>query len=173
MSEPDSEPGREPERDASSGLTPHGASDTPERRALLLDPDLFFAVKVGATLKHIGVATTTVRTSDEWTRRLAAERFDLALVNTAARGVDWEQAIGAARESALPVIAYGSHVDTEMMARARAAGATRVIANSKLAADLPAIIAQTLQRAARASNLASAESASSAARDDAPPGEGS
>jgi DNA-binding NtrC family response regulator len=170
MSEPDREPGGEPERDASSALTTQGA---PERRALLLDPDLFFAVKVGATLKHIGIATTTVRTSGEWTRRLAAERFDLALVNTAARGVEWEQAIGAARAFGLPVIAYGSHVDTETMAQARAAGATRVIANSKLAADLPAIVAQTLQRAARVSDLASAESASAAARDHAPPGEGS
>jgi DNA-binding NtrC family response regulator len=87
--------------------------------------------------------------------------------------VDWAQAIGAARELALPVIAYGSHVDTETMAQARAAGATRVIANSKLAADLPAIVAQTLRRAAQASHLASAESAPSAAGDHAPPGEDS
>jgi DNA-binding NtrC family response regulator len=165
-----SESDAEPERDASSGLTSHGA---PERRALLLDPDLFFAVKVGATLKHIGVVTTTVRTSGEWTRWLAAERFDLALVNTAARGVEWEQAIGAARALGLPVIAYGSHVDTETMAQARAAGATRVIANSKLAADLPAIVAQTLQRAARASGVANVQSPSAATRDHAPPGEDS
>jgi DNA-binding NtrC family response regulator len=165
-----SESDAEPERDASSGLTSHGA---PERRALLLDPDLFFAVKVGATLKHIGVATTTVRTSGEWTRWLAAERFDLALVNTAARGVEWEQAIGAAISLGLPVIAYGSHVDTETMAQARAAGATRVIANSKLAADLPAIVAQTLQRAARASGVANVQSPSAATRDHAPPGEDS
>jgi hypothetical protein len=87
--------------------------------------------------------------------------------------VEWKQAIGAARAVGLPVIAYGSHVDTETMTQARAAGATRDIANSKLAADLPAIVAQTLQRAARVSDLASAESASAAARDHAPPGEGS
>ena len=124
-------------------------TNTPEpRRALLLDPDLFFAVKVSATLKHIGVETTTVRQLAEWSRRLESERYTLALVNTAARGVAWQEAIGAARAVRLPVIAYGSHIDTEAQAQARAAGATRVIANSKLAADLPAIVEQTLARSA-------------------------
>jgi DNA-binding NtrC family response regulator len=121
--------------------------EAPQRRALLLDPDLFFAVKVSATLKHLGFETTTARQLADWNRRLQGERFDIALVNTAARGVEWEQAIGAARAAGLPVIAYGSHVDTEAQAQARAAGATRVIANSKLAADLPTIVEQTLQRA--------------------------
>ena len=165
-----SEPDNESERDTGRTQEPPA---TTERRALLLDPDLFFAVKVGATLKHIGVATTTVRSEGEWTRRVNAERFDLALVNTAARGVAWEQAIGAARTYGLPVIAYGSHVDTETMARARAAGATRVIANSKLATDLPAIVAQTLQRATRASALADVQSPSASVRDHAPTGEDS
>lgn len=127
------------------------ALSAPSRRALLLDPDLFFAVKVSATLKHIGVETATARQEAEWARRIAAESFDLTLVNTAARGVDWRQAIVDARAAGLPVIAYGSHVDTETQALARAAGATRVIANSKLAADLPAIVEQTLKRAAEQS----------------------
>jgi hypothetical protein len=132
---------------------------------LLLDPDLFFAVKVSATLKHVGIETTTVRQMAEWTRRLAGERFDIALVNTAARGVEWQAAIGAAREAGLPVIAYGSHVDAEAQALARAAGATRVIANSKLAADLPAIIEQTLQRGRQPGGRAAAEYGSAAPLD--------
>lgn len=119
------------------------------RRALLLDPDLFFSVKVTATLKHLGFTTATVRQAAEWTRRLSAESFDIALVNTAAQGTDWRGAIASAREAGLPVIAYGSHVDTETQAQARAAGATRVIANSKLAADLPTIVEQTLRRFGR------------------------
>lgn len=119
----------------------------PQRRALLLDPDLFFAVKVGAMLKHVGMETTTVRQLADWTGRLGGERFDIALVNTAARGVEWVKAIGVAHAADVPVIAYGSHIDVEAQAQARAAGATRVIANSKLAADLPSIVEQTLGRA--------------------------
>jgi CheY-like chemotaxis protein len=119
----------------------------PARLALLLDPDLFFAVKVSAMLKHISMATTTVRRLDEFIRRLESGAFAVALVNTAARGVEWQAAIGAARANGTPIIAYCSHVDSDAQTQARAAGATRVIANSKLAADLPAIVEQTLQRA--------------------------
>ena len=116
------------------------------RYALLLDPDLFFAVKVGAMLKRIGFETTTVRRAAEWAPRVGEGRYSVALVNTAAPGAGWREAIAAARAAGLPVIAYGSHVDVETQAEARAAGVNRVIANSKLVTDLPAIVEQTLRR---------------------------
>ena len=116
-------------------------------RALLLDSDLFFAVKVSAALKRIGLTTVTARGAEDWARRLADERFALTLVNISARGVDWAEAIRLARAADAPVIAYGSHVETEAHAQARAAGATRVIANSKLATDLPAIAERVLRGA--------------------------
>jgi DNA-binding NtrC family response regulator len=131
------------EPDVSDGAPPQ----PPQRYALLLDPDLFFAVKVGAMLKRIGFETTTVRRTADWAQRVAEGRYSVALVNTAASGAGWREAITDARAAGLPVIAYGSHVDVETQAEARAAGATRVIANSKLATDLPAIVEQTLRRA--------------------------
>jgi DNA-binding NtrC family response regulator len=120
-------------------------SDQAPRMALLLDTDLFFVAKISATLKHAGYVTRTVRTLDAFSQGLA-EKPNIALVNTAARGVDWRAGIAAAREAGTPVIAFGSHVDLETQAEARAAGATRVIANSKLATDLPGIV----ERAVRA-----------------------
>lgn len=131
------------EPDVSDAAPPQRAA----RYALLLDPDLFFAVKVAAMLKRIGFETTTVRRAPEWAQRVAEGRYSVALVNTAADGAGWRAAIASAREAGLPVIAYGSHVDVETQAEARAAGATRVIANSKLATDLPTIVEQTLRRA--------------------------
>lgn len=129
-----------------------GGDERPdERRAVVLDSDLFFVAKVGATLKHLGFAVETARSADDLARRFAAHPFTLALVNTAARGVDWQAGIATARANGAPTIAYGAHVDVEAQAQARAAGATRVIANSKLASDLPRIVEQTLQRAASAS----------------------
>lgn len=100
-------------------------------------------------LKHIGMETTTVRQAVEFGRQVTSGDFVIALVNTAARGVAWEDAIHAARSAGVPIIAYGSHVDTETQAQARAAGASRVIVNSKLAIDLPVIVEQTLQRSTR------------------------
>lgn len=121
-----------------------GESATSLKPVILLDTDLFFVVKVRTTLQHAGYDVRTARTLADFTRRLAADAPTLTLVNTAIAGVDWRAAIVAAREARLPVIAFGSHVDLETQQAARAAGATRVIANSKLA-DLPGIVARTLQ----------------------------
>ena len=112
---------------------------------LLLDTDLFFVVKIRTTLQHAGYEVRTARALADFRRRLVEDAPTLALINTAIAHVDWRAAIAAAREQAIPVIAFGSHVDLETQRAARQAGATRVIANSKLAADLPGIVAQTLQ----------------------------
>jgi DNA-binding NtrC family response regulator len=122
-----------------------GESETPLTSVILLDTDLFFVVKVRTTLQHAGYDVRTARSLADFTQRLVADAPALALVNTAIAGVDWREAIVAAREADIPVIAFGSHVDLETQQAARDAGATRVIANSKLATDLPGIVARTLQ----------------------------
>jgi DNA-binding NtrC family response regulator len=134
-----------------------------QRRALLLDTDLFFAVKVRETLKHAGYTTRTARRVSDFIEVLAAERPEVALVNTAARGVEWRAAVHAAREAGVPLVAYGPHVDIETQAQARQEGATLVIANSKLAGDLPEVVARALRRHASA-GVSDAETDS----DDAP-----
>lgn len=118
----------------------------PPQRALLLDSDLFFSVKVTDTLKHVGYQTRTVRQMAAFTQALEDERPVLVLVNTAARGIDWRAGIVAARNAGIPVVAFGSHVDLATQEEARQAGATSVIANSKLASDLPGVVARALRR---------------------------
>jgi len=130
--------------------------DQAQRSALLLDNDLFFVAKISATLKHAGYTTQTARTLDAFTQGLA-DQPDIALVNTAARGVDWRAGIAAARDADVPVIAFGSHVDLETQAEARKAGATRVIANSKLATDLPGIVERALQSGATVDDAETAD----------------
>src|SRR5260370_28916846 len=103
-----------------SGVAPQG-----RRRVLLLDTDLFFAVKVAETLKHAGYATRSTRRVSDFTEALAAERPEVALVNTAARGVDWRAAVAAARAAGVPLVAYGSHVDVETQEQGRQAGGAR------------------------------------------------
>ena len=118
-----------------------------EHTALLLDTDLFFAVKIGDTLKYAGYMTRTVRRLDDFLVRLA-ERPTIALVNTAARGVDWRAAIRAARDAGVLLVAFGSHVDVETQQQARHEGAAVVISNAKLASDLPGVVARALRRGA-------------------------
>ena len=118
--------------------------------ALQLDNDLFFAVKVADTLKHAGYATRTARTAADFASALAASRPTVALVHIGARGLDWRAALRAAGQGGVPVVAYGSHVDTAAQEEARALGATSVIANSKLASDLIGVVRRTLSRAEKA-----------------------
>lgn len=128
---------------------PHAGEGSREQSVLLLDTDLFFVVKVTDTLKHAGYTTTTVRAEADFARVLAERPPAIALVNTAARGVDFRRAIRLARDAGVPIIAFGSHVDLRTQEEARQAGATRVIANSKLAADLPGVVERALRQFSR------------------------
>lgn len=121
------------------------------QRALLLETDLFFAVKVADTLKHTGYTTRTVRRLDAFLAALSGDPPRVALVSSATPGADWRAAIRAARDAGVATIAYGSHVDVAAQQQARDAGATAVIANSKLAQDLPAVVARALHRNAASS----------------------
>jgi len=116
-------------------------------RVLVFDNDLFFSVRIADSLKQAGHAAQTVRTLADFERGLRTEPAPaLAFVNTAARGLDWTAAIETARETGIPVVAYGPHVEVETQQRAREAGAALVVANSKLAGDLPALVARALHR---------------------------
>jgi CheY-like chemotaxis protein len=113
--------------------------------ALVLDGDLFFVARIGATLRHVGYVTRSCRDAASFSRLLAELAPAVAFVNLAAQGVDWHAAISVARAAGVPVIAYGPHVDVALHEAARQAGADRVIANSKLAADLSSIVARTVR----------------------------
>ncbi len=114
---------------------------------LLLDNDLFFVVKVTDTLKHAGYATRSVKTEADFERSLRERPPAVAMVNTAARGVDFRRAISLAREIGIPVVAFGSHVDLPTQEAARNAGATRVITNARVASDLPGVLRRALDGA--------------------------
>jgi DNA-binding NtrC family response regulator len=111
---------------------------------LLLERDLFFSVKIRDTLRHLNYETVVARNEDDFARKLAANAPKLAIINIATAGVAWEQVIAQTRAADVPVLAFGPHVDLEAQQQARQAGANRVVSNSKLAKDLPAIVERML-----------------------------
>ena len=110
------------------------------KKVLLLERDLFFIVKVRDTLNHLGYETQVARGAEDFARKLAAGAPALVMAHSGLAGVDWEQAIVQAKAAHVPTLAFGSHIDLEAQQAARRAGADRVISNSKLAKDLPAIV---------------------------------
>lgn len=123
-----------------------GQDETKLRHLVALENDLFFAVKIQDTLNRAGFLTRITRTASDFRTLLLGGGYALALVNTAARGIDWRAGVAAAREAGVPVIAYGPHVDLDTQAEARAAGVARVIANSRLT-ELPALVERVIARA--------------------------
>jgi DNA-binding NtrC family response regulator len=121
--------------------------------ALLLDNDLFFSVKVTDTLRHIGIQTRTVRRVEDFVQVLTDDPPLLAVVNMAARGIDWQVGIVAAHSANIPCIAFGPHVDLAAGEAARQAGATRVLSNSRLASDLPGIVGRMLRARSEARDV--------------------
>src|SRR5262252_6915605 len=114
-------------------------------RVLLLERDLFFAVKIRDTLRHSGYEIVAARSEEDFARKLAANPPALAIVNTSLVGVTWERVIAAAKAVGVPTLAFGAHVDMEAQQAARRAGADRVISNSKLAKDLPGIVGRLVR----------------------------
>ncbi|HEX9036336.1 MAG TPA: hypothetical protein VF808_05035 [Ktedonobacterales bacterium] len=117
----------------------------PAPLAILLENDVFFAVKIVDTLNRDGYNVQVARSLQVFRDLLPGGAFRVALVNLAARGIDWQAGIAAARDAGIPVIAYGPHVDLDGQTAARAAGATRVIANSRIA-ELGAVVEAAVRR---------------------------
>ncbi len=121
--------------------------------------DLFFAVRIGNTLRPLGYRVDVVNSD---TALRAALRDGpgtpaLVIVDLAFGAIDPPGRIAALKADpatrAIPVLAFGSHLDHAARAAAKAAGADRVVANSQLAADLPALVTR-LTRAVPAGNPA-------------------
>jgi len=114
---------------------------------LALEKDLFFAVKIRDTLRHHSMEVRTARNLAAFEQVLTTtgeEKPVLAIVNISIQGIDWETAIRQACALDIPVLAFGSHIDLEAHARARQAGARRVVANSKFARDMPGLVQRIL-----------------------------
>ena len=105
--------------------------------------DLFFRAKIEATAASLRVPVRFARDPGELVAGLD-DRPALVLVDLAHHGADPVGAIRAlkAREPLPRVIAFGSHVDAEILTAARDAGADRVLARSAFSARLAEILGE-------------------------------
>jgi len=109
-------------------------------RAIGLMDDLFFQMKVAETAKHLGVEFK-VATNAEALLSLLDAPTKLLIVDLNARSqpVATIEKLRATHKE-LRVVAFLSHVQTELAAQARAAGATEVVPRSVFTQNLAAIL---------------------------------
>lgn len=110
------------------------------RRVLALVRDVMFVSQIRASLPADDWSVELVGTLPVLEAALAEPKVDLVLVDLASRGLAWETMLATIRDRlgpAMPVLAFGPHMDLGLRERALAAGADRVVANSTLVTELP------------------------------------
>ncbi|HEV2298412.1 MAG TPA: response regulator [Candidatus Acidoferrales bacterium] len=110
---------------------------------LALVDDIFFQAKMLETAKHLGVEMKSFTTSDALLAEVEKQPPKLVVVDLNARHSPLD-AISSlrARKRDIPVVAFLSHVQTELASRAREAGCTEVMPRSKFTKDLAAIFSR-------------------------------
>jgi len=106
--------------------------------------DIFFQARIGTTAKQVGVQLKTFGTAEALVNAAAAEaeaQPELIVIDLNARA----DALGALKQlraagNQTPVIAFLSHVQTELAESARAAGCTEVMPRSKFTQELAEIL---------------------------------
>src|SRR3977135_4035901 len=112
--------------------------------AIVLIDDLFFQAKLLGTAKLTGISPQTVATGEQLLKAAAANPAALVIVDLNARqgALDAVEQLCKSNGPGGPrrVIAFLSHVQTELAERARAAGCQDVMPRSKFTQNLAAIL---------------------------------
>ena len=113
---------------------------------LLLSRDLIFTSKITGTARALGHQVIIAGNVALATAMMQQWRPRVVFVDLSAGDLVSPAAIVAFRgiHPGTPFVAFGSHVETENLAAAKAAGCDPVLPRSRFSADLPALIARYL-----------------------------
>lgn len=115
---------------------------------LVVTDDLFFSAKIGETARQVGVSAVFVSDGDELDARIQQAAPALIMVDLGLMKADSISLIERLKQHPLtrtiPVIAYGSHVDHDLMARAARAGCDQVLPRSAFSQRLPGLLRAAL-----------------------------
>lgn len=110
---------------------------------LALVDDIFFQAKMLETARHTGVEMKSFVSGDALLAELNQAAPKLIVVDLNARQAPVETIASLHSLAAqTPVVAFFSHVQTELAQRARAAGCAEVMPRSKFTKDLAAIFSR-------------------------------
>lgn len=111
-------------------------------RVVALMDDLFFQMKVAETAKHLGVEFRVAATPEALQELLASPtRLLIVDLNARSQPLATIERICATQKE-LPVVAFLSHVQTELAEQAKAAGCSEVMPRSAFTRNLASILAR-------------------------------
>jgi PleD family two-component response regulator len=109
--------------------------------------DLMFSSKMKTAATQLGVTLAFARSSAAALEEMRKSRPTLVILDLNNPRTDPMGIVAAMKSDAslagIPTLGYVSHVDTAVIAAARQAGVSEVLARSAFATDLPAILKRT------------------------------
>ena len=101
--------------------------------------DLMFQSRVREEAAALGYDVCVAGTPAGVREALAAGAA-LVVLDLHVSGVDWQEAVAAAKQRGVPVLAFGRHTEPSLLREAREAGCDRVVPRSTLVEELPKLI---------------------------------
>ena len=100
--------------------------------------ELMFSTRLRDAAAQLGHDCRLVRRAADVPGQL--DGTDLVVIDLMVAGGGALEAVAAAREAGVPVVAYGEHVAVDVLQAAREAGADQVLKRSEFARALPALL---------------------------------
>lgn len=108
---------------------------------LLLTNDLIFSSKITGTAEGLGGEVLVLNSAEHLISQIQPGQTPCVFLDLGTDTLEGEDIMRIVRSArAVPVIAYGSHVDTDRMAEARDAGCTEVMARSQFSSELAGLL---------------------------------
>jgi hypothetical protein len=113
-------------------------------RVLALVPELLTNMRVESGVQRLGGFLQIVETPDAFLRELSFGPPEIAVVDLSLDWVDLDQLVAACERARVPLLAFGPHVDTGRLQRARRAGADFVYPRSRFLTDVSGTLREAL-----------------------------
>tara|TARA_R110002111_G_scaffold100976_1_gene156390 strand:+ start:2330 stop:2719 length:390 start_codon:yes stop_codon:yes gene_type:complete len=108
---------------------------------VILCSDMLFLSKITGVAKLLDFSFCTALGSKKAAEYLTEEGSQVLLIDLTTPNLNWELLTSIhSRDPHLVSIAFGPHVDTELLEQAKAAGCTQVLPRSKFSAQLPQLL---------------------------------
>lgn len=112
---------------------------------VILCSDMLFLSKITGVAKHLDLSFCTVLSAKRASESIIEGTRQLLLVDLNQPDLNWQQLASIHdRYSHVVSIAFGPHVDTEGLEKAKAAGCTQVLPRSQFSAQLPQLLQTAL-----------------------------
>ncbi len=115
-------------------------SQSSEPSGIVLCDDMIFTSRVTGTARDLGLTVRPARSVEALQKLVQQQCPRCVIVDLANPGLEIAQLIADLQQNCSPmprVVAFGSHVDTATLQRAREAGCDPVLPRSKFVEDLP------------------------------------